>query len=192
MGESQLVLCRAQERDHEIITGLIETAAQRLLTKNTDQWAQPWPSEEDRKDRIHQDLIAGKTWIAWQDDLPVATITVDAAASLIWPTEARRDPAIYVYRLIVSRAFAGRGLGTALLDWAGLRARGSYGARWIRVDAWTTNTALHAYYERQGFEFCGSSEASGPYPSAALFQKETGRIRTAGPAPFRVQPGSDN
>jgi GNAT superfamily N-acetyltransferase len=191
MGESPLVLCPAQKRDHDTIAGLIDTATEWLRTKNTDQWAQPWPSEEEHNHRIDQDLIAGKTWIAWQGGLAAATITADSAESPIWPIEARRDPAVYVHRLVVSRAFAGRGLGAALLDWAGLRAKGDYGARWIRVDAWTTNTALHAYYERQGFGFCGLSEAFGFYPSAALFQKETGRIRPTGPAPFRVQPGTD-
>jgi ribosomal protein S18 acetylase RimI-like enzyme len=96
---------------------------------------------------------------------------------------------VYACRLVVSRAFSGRGLGAALLDWAGLRARQSYGARWIRVDVWTTNAALHAYYKRLGFGSCGFSEASG-YPSAALFQKDTSRIRPPVQARFRVQPAA--
>ena len=84
MGEPRVVLCRAQKRDHDAITGLIETAAEWLRTKNIDQWAQPWPSEEDRSHRIIQDLIAGKTWIARQGDLPVATITADSGESAAW------------------------------------------------------------------------------------------------------------
>jgi ribosomal protein S18 acetylase RimI-like enzyme len=164
MGELPLALGRATQRDHDVIIDLIEAAADWLRTKNTDQWAQPWPSEEDRNHRIRRDLIAGKTWIA------------------------RRDPAVYVCRLVVSRAFAGRSLGAALLSWAGLRARRYYRARWIRVDVWTTNTALHGYYLRQGFKFCGFSEAFGYYPSAALFQKETGRVRPAGQPLFRIHP----
>jgi ribosomal protein S18 acetylase RimI-like enzyme len=90
--------------------------------------------------------------------------------------------------MVVSRAFAGRGLGAALLDWAGLRARRLHGACWVRVDVWTTNTALHAYYQRQGFVFCGFSNTSRYYPSAALFQKETGRIQPTGQTLFRIQP----
>jgi hypothetical protein len=60
------------------------------------------------------------------------------------------------------------------------------------VDVWTTNIALHAYYQRQGFGFCGFSDRSGYYPSAALFQKETGRIQSTGQTLFRVQPASDD
>ena len=73
---------------------------------------------------------------------------------------------MYVCRLVINRAFARQGLGAALLDWAGLRARRWYGARWIRVDVWTTNTRLHTYYQRQGFGFCGFSEAFQHYPAA--------------------------
>jgi GNAT superfamily N-acetyltransferase len=192
MGERSPVLRRAAPGDHDVIIGLMDAAADWLRTKNTDQWAEPWPSEEDRNHRIHRDLIAGKTWIAWDGVTPAATITGDSAQNPIWPAEAQCDPAVYVFRMVVSRAFAGLGLGVALLDGVGLRARRRYGARWIRVDVWTTNTALHAYYRSQGFGFCGFSEASGSYPSAALFQKETSRIWLADPALFRIQPECGN
>jgi ribosomal protein S18 acetylase RimI-like enzyme len=191
MGELPLVLRRADRSDHDVIIDLIDAAAAWLQTKNTDQWAQAWPSQEDRDHRISHDLIAGKTWIAWDGGTPAATITADRAENAIWPAQAQRDPAVYVARLVISRAFAGRGLGASLLDLAGLRACHCYGARWIRVDVWTTNTALHAYYRRQGFEFCGFSEVSGHYPSAALFQRATADIRSPGDTLFRLHPPPD-
>jgi GNAT superfamily N-acetyltransferase len=190
MDELPLTLLRADLDDHDVIVGLIDAAAEWLRTKNTDQWSQPWPSEEDRHHRILYDLIAGKTWIAWHDGTPAATITTDPARNPVWPTGSRDEPAVYVTRMVVSRAFAGRGLGAALLDWGGLRARRLHGARWVRVDVWTTNTALRAYYQRQGFAFCGFSNTSRYYPSAALFQKETGRIQPTGQTLFRVQPAT--
>jgi GNAT superfamily N-acetyltransferase len=177
MGEPPPVLRRATERDHDVIIRLIDAAAEWLKSKNTDQWAQPWPSIEDRSHRILRDLRSAKTWIVWHGREPAATITTDAADSPIWPPETLQDRAVYVCRLVVSRSHSGQGLGAALLDWAGLRARQRYGARWVRVDVWTTNKALHAYYERQGFQPCGLSKAIDDYPSAALFQKATDRIR---------------
>ena len=45
-----------------------------------------------------------------------------------------------------------RSVGAAV-DWAGASAREQYQARWVRVDVWTTNHALHQYYRQQGFEF---------------------------------------
>jgi len=174
MGDSPLLLGRATERDLDVITGLIDEAAEWLRTRNTDQWAQPWPSEEERSHRILKDLQAGKSWIARDESgSAVATITADPEDSPIWPRETLRDRAVYVCRLVVSRSHAGRGLGAGLLDWAGISGRRRFAARWVRVDVWTTNTALHAYYRRQGFEFCGFSETVNHYPSAALFQKAT-------------------
>ena len=72
------------------------------------------------------------------------------------------------------------------MDWAGFRALQRYAARWVRVDVWTTNVALHAYYQRQGFDFYGFCEAMPEYPSAALFQKPTDRIKPAGGTMFQV------
>jgi GNAT superfamily N-acetyltransferase len=183
-----LTLRCARAHDEDVITGLIDAAANWLRTKNTDQWAEPWPSEADRQHRIRRDLLAGKTWIAWDGARPVATITTDRKDSEVWPWLARRERAVYVSRLVVSRDRAGEGIGAALLDWAGLRARQRYGARWVRVDVWTTNAALHAYYQKQGFDFCGFCEASPRYPSAALFQKATRSIQPTWDTMFRLDP----
>src|SRR5450759_28644 len=170
MGESLPALRRATERDHEVIIRLIDAAAEWLRTKNTDQWEQPWPSVEDRSHRIVKDIRLDKTWIAWDGGLPAATITIDSAHSPVWPAEKIRDRAVYVCRLVVNRSHSGQGLGAALLDWAGLRAMRRHAARWVRVDVWTTNKALHAYYRRQGFGSCGVSREIDHYPAAALFQ----------------------
>lgn len=183
MGELRLTLRRAEARDYAATMGLIEAARRWLRTKNTDQWAQPWPSEEDRSHRIRAALQAGKTWVAWDGHTAVATITADAEDSGVWPKEMLAEPAVYVSRLVVSRRYAGLGLGAGLLDWTALRARRLYDARWMRVDVWTTNGALHDYYELQGFKPCGLCETIPNYPSAALFQKPTAGI-TMPPTPL--------
>jgi ribosomal protein S18 acetylase RimI-like enzyme len=108
---------------------------------------------------------------------------------MIWPEENGRDPAVYVRRIVVSRRYAGHELGSQLLDWAGLRASRAYGARWIRVDVWTTNEELHDYYERQGFEYRGRCPIPG-YPSGALFQKAVDQIEPPEEAMFQEDPGS--
>lgn len=189
MGHSPLRLRRATEHDHDAIVGLIDRAAEWLRTKNTDQWAQPWPSHKDRSHRILRDLRAGKTWVATDNGTLVATLTADYHDSPVWPKGTKDEPAVYVGRLVVSRAHAGEGLGAAFLDWAGLRARHRYNAQWVRVDVWTTNKALHAYYQGRGFEFYGlSEEVDDDYPSAALFQKPTERISPPDHALFRLAP----
>jgi GNAT superfamily N-acetyltransferase len=180
-----LELCRADENDHDAIVGLLDAAAEWIRdTKDTDQWAQPWRSEEDRSNRIRRDLTTGKTWLLRHRGLAVATITADPEDYPIWPAEHLREPAVYARRLVVDRDYGGRQLGSALLGWVGLTARRSYGARWVRVDVWRTNKELHAYYERQGFTSCG--ECTDPaYPSGALFQKPTDELTHRWPWLFR-------
>lgn len=173
MGPLRLDLCRAGEQDHDDIIGLIDAAADWLRrTKDTDQWAQPWRNEEDRSNRILRDLRAGRTWMLRHGRSAIGTITADPEDYPVWPPQRQREPAVYVRRLVVSRAYAGLRLGADLLDWAGLTGRRRYGAQWIRVDVWRTNKELHAYYERQGFVFYGMSHDP-DYPSGALFQKAT-------------------
>lgn len=119
----------------------------------------------------------------------VATLTASPNHHMIWPEENGREPAVYVRRITVSRRpeYAGHGLGAQLLDWAGLRADRDYGARWVRVDVWTTNTKLHDYYRRQGFEYCRQCPIPG-FPSAALFQKPAGSIKVPEAPLFQEDP----
>src|SRR5262245_27467638 len=176
MGELRLVLRRASEEDFEAIRSLLTEASRWLRRKGTDQWATPWPNENGRNKNIRRAIGAGRTWILWHGERAAATLTASPNHHEIWPPETWPDQAVYVRRITVSRTYSGLGLGGQLIDWAGLRASREYGARWIRADVWTTNTGLHDYYRRQGFEYYGLSPVA-RYPSAALFQKPTDQIR---------------
>lgn len=169
------MLRRASEHDLGVIVRLVDDAAVWLRTKNTDQWSAPWPNLAGRNGRILNDLRRERTWIGWDGATPAATITTDTDENLAWPRRWRHDPAIHVHRLVVGRSYGGVGLGAELLDWAGRTGRRDHGAAWIRVNAWTTNYRLHAYYRRQGFALCGFHVDDG-YPSAAMFQKPTHHV----------------
>jgi GntR family transcriptional regulator len=190
VGRLRLALCRASADDLGHIQDLIDEASKWLRTMSTDQWAKPWPSEDGRKRRIQAAIRAGRTWIAWDGARPAATLTTSPNHHEIWPHEYRRDPAVYVRRLVVGRRYSKLGLGAQLLDWAGLRASREYGARWVRVDVWRTNKGLHAYYLEQSFEFCGFCATIANYPSAALFQKRTDLISPPETPLFYEVPGA--
>jgi len=166
--------------DLDEVRGLVREAAEWLRTsKDTDQWATPWPDQAGQTERILNDLLKGKTWLAWDGATAAATITVDTEGPLalheqpVWPAHKSREPALYVRRVIVSRGYAGLGLGAALLDWAADVARRDHEVTLIRVDVWTTNLDLHAYYKRQHFTRCkGRDPRELPdYPSQALFER---------------------
>lgn len=167
--------------DLEEVRELVRDAADWLRTsKETDQWARPWPDEVRHKERILNDLLKGKTWIGWDGTVAVATITVDTDEPLdlneqpVWPADKRQQPALYVRRVIVRRRYAGQGLGAALLCWAAELAKRDHKVTLIRVDVWTTNTELHAYYERQQFRRCRVRDPCelADYPSQALFERK--------------------
>lgn len=167
---------RAVVEQLPVVISLTDEAVDWLRrAKDTDQWSRPWPSPELSRERLRRFMKAGATWIGWDGGIPAATITTESRADpRLWTRRERAEPAVYVHRLVVSRGYAGYGLGAALLDWAARRAARSYGARWVRVDVWTTNKELHAYYQGQGFTLVRIREDPA-YPSGALFQRPTTR-----------------
>jgi GNAT superfamily N-acetyltransferase len=170
--------------DLDCVRALVREAADWLqASKSTDQWARPWPNRAAHRERMLNDLIKGKVWIVWDGQAAAATITVDTEEPLnldeqpIWPPRKRQAPAMYVRRVVVSRNYAGLGLGAALLDWAAEVARTDYAAAFLRIDVWTTNLGLHAYYKGQGFTRCQGRDPRelGSYPSQALFERDAHR-----------------
>lgn len=164
--------------EQPVVIGLIEQASAWLRGRNTDQWARPWPDREGRDARVRQGLERGETWIVRDGDAPAATMTVCSTANPhVWREKAEGD-AVYIHRLVVGRSHAGQDLGGTMIDWAVQRECAVRHVEWVRVDVWTTNTALHAYYERQGFLRCGTCPDP-RYPSGALFQKAAdGALKT--------------
>ncbi len=169
----------AKDHDCRLIIRMVDQAAAWLRNKDTDQWAKPWPSRAARDARILAAITQGKTWIARDGDTPAATITSEDMADQALAGEWNDgEPAVYVRRLVVARTYGGCGLGSRLLSWAGDHAAERYGARWVRIDVWKTNKALHKYYVDQGFDlvaYCRDTE----YPSGALFQRTTNGISVA-------------
>lgn len=174
--------------DLDVVRGLVREAADWLRTsKDTDQWSSPWPDQAGHLERMVNDLIKNKTWLVWDGTTAAATITVDTEEPLdvneqpIWPAHKRRESALFVRRIVVGRGYSGIALGAALLDWAADVAKKDHKAALIRIDVWTTNLDLHAYYEGQRFIRCEGRDPRelANYPSQALFEREVG------------EPGSD-
>jgi GNAT superfamily N-acetyltransferase len=166
--------------DLDAVSGLVREAAEWLRTsKTTDQWARPWPDRIRQRERMLNDLLKSKTWLVWDGATAAATITVDTDEPVdlneqpVWPEHERHRSALYVRRIVVARDYAGCGLGAALLDWAAHVAKRDHQAALIRIDVWTTNLELHAYYEEQRFTRLRGRdprELAG-YPSQALFER---------------------
>lgn len=166
----------ATKEDRQVVLDLIEDARKWLATMGTDQWANPYPDADGKLIRVQEGIERGETWIVWDGEIPAATVTIRTERNnVVWSEDTCEcdlsEPAVYVHQLITARAYAGAGLGAELIDWAGLWGSRAYGARWVRLDVWTTNLALHKYYMNTGFEPCGMYEDDPCYMSGALFQK---------------------
>lgn len=170
------------ERDVDTIIELIDGAAAWLRLKDTDQWARPWPTPEARRQRILDGLANGHTWIIWDGDHAAASVSItDRGNPQLWTPDELRTRAVYLHRLVVSRKYAGMGLGRAVLDWAAHFGRRQYGARIVRIDVWEDNGALHNYYRNLGFSPPNGGDepevrlAKEVYPSGAVFQRKIPR-----------------
>jgi len=181
---------QARVGDRDIILGMIDEAAGWLRTIGTDQWNEPWPNRRARDNRVLRGLRSGRTWLVKSGSTAVATITCRQHGNQeLWTEREQDEPAVYVSRLIVRRKYSGLGIGSSLIDWAALRATRAWNAKWIRIDVWTSNKKLQAYYEEQGFIFYRECPFDPKYyPSGFLFQKPTSELSQAAAARFIEPP----
>jgi len=179
VGRSLYTLRKGTPAQTDVVRELVDEAAEWLRGKNTSQWATPWPDRGGRDNRILEDLALGRTWVLWDDAIAVGTITIDTVDPVdpsknhVWPAHTLSESALYVHRVIVRRSHAGLGLGARLLDWASAVATRLIGSPLLRIDVWTDNWDLHAYYRRQGFTLCEYRDPKElpDYPARALFER---------------------
>jgi GNAT superfamily N-acetyltransferase len=170
----RLRIRRGTVDDHGLVIGLIEGRADWIRAeKDTLQWDQPWPSLPDRNERVRKGLREGHTWIACNGARPVATVTIyQTGDTKLWTESDLKTEAVYIHRLVLDKDYAGNGLGAELINWAGRRGkRDNPSAQLIRVDVWSDNKELHAYYQRHGFIFVDTRETDDGCPSGTLFEK---------------------
>lgn len=139
----------ASESDSDTVRRIIEDASSWLATLGTDQWQYP-----PNMDRIHGAIAAETLYLVREipQGTPVGTITLSANADPdFWESFDDPSAALYVNRMAVVRARAGKGIGALMLNWASSQAK-RQGKRWLRLDVWRSNTRLQDYYRSQGFE----------------------------------------
>ncbi|WP_083873978.1 GNAT family N-acetyltransferase [Nocardia paucivorans] len=156
-----------------------------LIARGSDQWTvtgRGLPIDMFAQ-LVGHAIDAGETWIAELDDnAPAGTITVnDRADPGLWTPDEMAD-ALIVHYMIVDLRFAGRGVGRELLRHATTLTR-RRGRDWVRLDAWTTNYALHSYYLRSGFRMVRIAGPDCTGPSRALFERHVDSRLPARSAP---------
>jgi ribosomal protein S18 acetylase RimI-like enzyme len=158
----------------------VETAQYLAERYGTDQWSTPYPRE-----RLERWATRGVMWMASLDGfanaLPIATVTLDDEPEPgLWTPEEQLIPARYMSKLNVKPIdeLRGLGIGAALLEWC-LAQTSLAGGEFLRIDCWSTNTSLHAYYQQFGFQYVRTVPGVN---SGALFQAEARTLQS----PLRV------
>ncbi|MFE6470738.1 GNAT family N-acetyltransferase [Streptomyces rochei] len=166
-------ICPAKPNDLAKLLAFRQEAAAWLSRLGTDQWQRPYPA-----DKLLATIEAGEVFMVRDGDVTAATITLTPEAEEgLWTADELREPSLFINKLTVARTHAGQNLGGRLLDWAGDRGCRA-GAEWLRLDAWTTNAGLQAYYLSHGFRHVrtvhqGSAVNGGPRVSGWLAQRAT-------------------
>jgi ribosomal protein S18 acetylase RimI-like enzyme len=166
----RLEVSQAGRDDVDAIVGVLSEAARWLLARGIVQWPDPFP-----RDRVARLVERGEFRLAQADGETVATFVLRWNDPTFW---GERPPdAGYVHALAVGRAWAGRGVGARLLEWAEDEV-GRAGRRFLRLDCLAENGALRRYYERLGFEPRGEVEIDDF--TASLYERRCRQRAAAG------------
>ena len=114
----------------------------------TGQWGtQPWSAQPRRVAQFERFAASGGLRVAEAGGAVAGAMQLGEAPSYAPPAQ---EPELYLEGFVVSRRFAGRGVGQVLLSRACAEAAGR-GAGLLRLDCWAGgDRALVRYYERAG------------------------------------------
>lgn len=154
---------RAALRDLDTVMNLLNERISWLSTAGIEQWTRAF-------DPVMQNAVnCGETWLLYDGDSAVATLTMTTIAdSDFWTYQERLQPAVYISKLATALSHKGRGLGALLVEWANWygQQRGISRVRW---DVWRTNGALQNYYRGIGAHQLRTENIDGR-SSGALFE----------------------
>jgi ribosomal protein S18 acetylase RimI-like enzyme len=135
------------------VVALLDEATVWATERGYEQWPLPFP-----RDQVAAAIDRGEVYVAELNGDTVATVTLLRDDPAYWGE--RPADAVYVHKLAVSRACAGRGIGEALVEWADVKAAED-GRAFLRLDCLRDNARIRAYYERLGFEHRGDLVVNG-------------------------------
>jgi GNAT superfamily N-acetyltransferase len=151
-----LTVRQAGQNELEEVVAILVEAAQWVTSQGYKQWSADHFLHPTQWAFLHQKAKRGELYVAQYNSDMIGTIILQEPDKIdrgFWREE--QTEALYVHRLAIRRAFAGKRIGYALLAWAQERATLA-GKKYLRLDCQATNPTLCAYYERVGFTCRGT------------------------------------
>ncbi|TDD66952.1 GNAT family N-acetyltransferase [Actinomadura rubrisoli] len=156
--------------DVPVIMAMMDGAVEWLARNGrSGQWGgEPWSASPQRVERIGGIARSDEIWVAEVDGRPAGILAVSPEPPHY--VDAIDEPELYITLLVTDRAFAGLGVGAALIAKARDEARAK-GAALLRVDCYGGGDGrLVDYYRRNGFEAVAEF-AVGEWPGRLLSQR---------------------
>ena len=164
----------AREADAALVSAILIEAATWIAAAG-----QPlWPIDQLTIEAIAPHVGAGDFILASVESEGVATARLTQTDPECWP-DALPGVAVYVHRIAVRRAWAGRGLAAMMLIWCDTHAA-RLGCGSVRLDCDARRPKLRALYEGLGFRF--HSERNVGHHTVARYERNVRRVSQA-PAP---------
>ena len=149
----------ARGADLDAVTRLLEGARDWQRGRGVGVW-----SPFDR-DELARDIAEGCVHVAKEHGLIGGAVTLLESEPLLWEDDAA---ALYLHRLVSAR----RGAGALLIRWSRVVAQWR-GKRCVRLETWSENATLRAYYERQGFRHVKDRAFPADSPAPADYRGTT-------------------
>jgi ribosomal protein S18 acetylase RimI-like enzyme len=146
-----VAIALAGPADLDDVLDVLNETARWLTSRGINQWVDGFPRK-----LIGADISRGEVYLARCERRAVGTFTLQWRDELFWP--GAKAEAGYIHRIAVRRE--ARGLGVELLKLAE-RITAASGRRLLRLDCFSGNDSLCAYYERAGFVRRGEIEVDG-------------------------------
>jgi ribosomal protein S18 acetylase RimI-like enzyme len=157
-----LTIAQAQPADLDALVAIDTSASRWAAAIGYDPGQPPRPL----RDILGERVARGEVYVARLDGAPAAMLTLQWADPDVWGD--LQGEAGYVHGLATHRAFAGQGIGLALLRWIEGQVAAA-GRSLVRLDCNASDRPLRAYYERAGYTHRGDVALA--YRTASRYEK---------------------
>lgn len=162
----EIAINLAEKHELEAAFEIIKEAAMWLEGRGTPLWDIGYLNPENLlsiKDKA-------ELFVAKCNGELAGTIILQERDDLFWP-EVKEGSSLFFHKLTVCRKFSGKGISTALLDYASAVAL-KRGKDFLRMDCSANHAPLRPFYERHGFQFVDQRHV-GPWFVDRMFKRMT-------------------
>lgn len=156
----------ARPEDVETYAALGRIAQEWLRERGSGQYVPA--AHAEYAEAIRARVESGTLFAVRDGGETVAFFTFDPQPSPWWPPNETH--AMYLGGMVVAHAARGRGVGEQIIEWCAGQAQ-LRGRRAVRLDCYSGNTRLCAYYEARGFVLRGRVEQHPGY-DGCLYERE--------------------